>query len=208
MNANGQETTTVDRNLDAIQEATLLRDLADHARQRCWPDRARRFASRALTILEREYGPRHTEVAKALLCRAGARVECADHTRAEADYRRAIGILDAMPPQPASFEVQQLRIRAATGLAQVIGARGRYREAETMLKGALLAAEQAFGWKHGEAAIVLNALANLYREVGSVEKAFRLHRRALAIAQTTLGANHPAVSGILYDLAILEQGRG
>ena len=196
------------QNADALQEATLLEDLAEHARERCWPDRARRFATRALVIVERVWGPNHPAVAKVLLCRAGAREECADFARAEADYRRAIDILQSLPRDRANLEVQRLRIRAAIGLARVACTLGRYREAETMLKGALLTAEEHFGWKHGEAANVLNALATLNREVGDFEKAFRLHRRALAIAQTTLGQNHPNVGAILYDIALLEQRRG
>ena len=194
-------------NVDSIQEATLFRDLANHARERCWPDRARRFATRALVILEREYGPNHPDVAAALLCRAGAREECTDHARAEADYRRAKGILERIPEDPGNLEVQLLRIRVASGLANVMCALGRYREAETMLKDALTVAEQTFGWKHGEAANVLNDMAALYREVGGFEKAFRLDRRALAIAQTTLGPDHPTVATILQNLGILEHRR-
>jgi tetratricopeptide (TPR) repeat protein len=54
---------------------------------------------------------------------------------------------------------------------------------------------------------VLNDLAALYREVGGFEKAFRLHRRALAIAETTLGPNHPTVAAIFQNLGILEHRR-
>jgi tetratricopeptide (TPR) repeat protein len=202
-----EETTVKAHNVDAIEEATLFRDLAHHARERCWPDRARRFATRALAILEREHGPNHPDVVAVLLCRAGAREECTDHARAEADYRRAIGILDLLPQDPGNLDVQRLRVRAASGLAKVMCALGRYREAETMLKTALMVAEQTFGWKHGEAADVLNSLAVLYREVGGFEKAFRLHRRALAIAETTLGSDHPTVATILYSLGVLEYRR-
>lgn len=202
-----EETTVKAHNVGSIQDATLFRDLANHARERCWPDRARRFATRALVILEREHGPNHPDVAAILVCRAGAREECTDHARAEADYRRAISILDLLPQDQGNLDVQRLRVRATSGLAKVMSALGRYREAETLLKSALLVAEQTFGWKHGEAADVLNRLAALYREVGGFEKAYRLHRRALAIAETTLGPDHPTVATILRSLGVLEHRR-
>jgi tetratricopeptide (TPR) repeat protein len=202
-----EETTVKAHDVGAIEEATLFRDLAHHARERCWPDRARRFATRALVILEREYGPSHPDVAAVLICRAGAREECADHGRAEADYRRAIDMLNSLTQVPGDLDMQRLRVRATSGLAKVMCALGRYREAEAMLKGALTMAEQTFGWKHGEAADVLNSLAALYREIGGFEKAFRLHRRALAIAETTLGPDHPTVATILRSLGVLEHKR-
>jgi tetratricopeptide (TPR) repeat protein len=202
-----EETTVKAHSVDAINEAIQLLDLAAYARGCCWPDKARRFATRALAIVEREYGPNHPDVARVLLCLAGAREEGADHTRAESDYRRAKGILDQLPEDLGNLDVQLLRIRVASGLANVMCALGRYREAETMLKDALTVAEQTFGWKHGEAANVLNDMAALYREVGGFEKAFRLDRRALAIAQTTLGPDHPTVATILQNLGILEHRR-
>lgn len=202
-----EETTVKAHEVGAIEKATLFRDLAHHARERCWPDRARRFATRALVILEREYGPNHPDVAAILICRAGAREECADHARAEADYRRAIDMLNSLTHAPGDLDIQRLRVRATSGLAKVMCALGRYREAEAMLKDALTMAEQSFGWKHGEAADVLNSLAALYREVGGFEKAFRLHRRALAIAETTLGPDHPTVATILRSLGVLEHRR-
>jgi tetratricopeptide (TPR) repeat protein len=205
--SSGEDTTVKTHHVNGIEEAILFQDLADHARERCWPEKARRFATRAITILEREYGPNHPGVARALLCRAGAREECSDHARAEADYRRAQGILDLLPEDSSNLDAQMLRIRVASGLANVICALGRYREAEAMLKDALTVAEQTFGWKHGEAANVLNDMAALYREVGGFEKAFRLDRRALAIAQTTLGPDHPTVAAILQNLGILEHRR-
>jgi tetratricopeptide (TPR) repeat protein len=201
------DTTVYTQNADAIQEAIHFQDLAAYSRECCWPDKARRFAMRSLAIVEREYRPDHPDVAKALLCLAGAREECMDHSRAEAEYRRAKAILDRLPQDPGDLDVQRLRVRAGSGLANVMCALGRYREAEILLKDALTVVEETFGWKHSEAADVLNDLAVLYREVGGFEKAFRLHRRALAIADTTIGANHPTTAAILQNLGILEHRR-
>ena len=208
MNTNTScENTTTERHAAAIEEANRLQDLAAYSRECCWPDKARRFANRALAILEREHGPNHPEVAKALLALAGAREEEADHTRAESDYRRARAILDQLPHEPGNLAVQRLRVRAACGLATVLCALGRYREAESTLKNALNVAEQTFGWKHDEAANVLNEMAALYREVGGFEKAFRLHQRALEIAEGALGPEHPTMAAILQNLAVLEHRR-
>ena len=206
-NASGENTSVTTPQVDAIDEANRLQELATYSRECCWPDKARRFATRALTIVEREYGPNHPEVAKALLAVAGAREDEANHARAESDYRRAKAILDSLPQDPDNLELQRLRVRAACGLASVLCALGRYRETEAMLKSALAIAEQTFGWKDAEAAVVLNELAALYREVGGFEKAFRLHRRALAIAENVLGPVHATVAAVLQNLAVLELRR-
>ena len=54
-----------------IDEATTFLEIATRHRECRWPDKARRFARRALTIFEQELGPTHPRLANVLLCLGG-----------------------------------------------------------------------------------------------------------------------------------------
>src|SRR5258706_3870838 len=75
-------------------EALRLLDIAVNFRTDGWPDKAKRFARRALTVFERESRTHHPDSIRARLCLAGVREDLADYARAEADYRCANDILD------------------------------------------------------------------------------------------------------------------
>jgi tetratricopeptide (TPR) repeat protein len=47
-----------------------------------------------------------------------------------------------------------------------------------------------------------------YRHTGAYEKASRLHRRALSIAEITLGFEHAQTAAILHELGVVEHARG
>ena len=204
-----------------IEEARRLLDIAINFREGGWGVKAKRFASRALAIFEREYGAYHPDVVPVLLCLAGAREDLADYARAGADYRRANDILD-LSDDPQSLEVQRRRIQTLRGLANVTRALGQSRQAETILKEAVAIAERAFGRsdgdvadtdpmlraKHGDVASALNDLAVHYRHSGAYETASNLHHRVLAIAEQALGPDHAQTATILHQLGVLEQARG
>jgi tetratricopeptide (TPR) repeat protein len=193
---------------DRTSEALRLLGMATDFCENGWPDKARRFARRALAILERESGTEHPEVVRVLLCLARAREDGGDHARAEEEYRRANEILGRIGDDSNNLEAQRLRIQTTRGLAKVTRALGRDSEAETMLKDALAMAEGTFGWKHPDVAGVLNDLGAHYRHTRDSEKALRVYRRALAITEETLGPEHPQAAAILHDLAVLEHARG
>jgi len=191
---------------DRTPEALRLLGMATDFCENGWPDKARRFARRALGILERESGTDRPELVRVLLCLARAREDAGDHTRAEQEYRRAHDILGRIAD--GTLEVQRLRIQTTRGLATVTRALGRDPEAETMLKDALAMAEGTFGWKHPDVAGVLNDLGAHYTHTRDYEKALRAYRRALTITEETLGADDPQAAAILHDLAVLEHARG
>jgi len=203
-----------------IEEARRLLDIATNFRESGWPVKAKRFAQRALAIVERECGAYHRDIVPVLLCLAGAREDLADYARAGADYRRADDILQHAEDSH-DLEAQRLRIRTIRGLASITRALGRHLQAEAMLKEALTLAEQTFGSKHGDmttaepsagargdVAGALNDLAVHYRHTGSYEKASYLHHRALAIAEQALGTDDPQTATILHQLGVLEHARG
>ena len=203
-----------------IEEARRLLDIATNFRESGWPVKAKRFAQRALAIVERECGAYHLDIVPVLLCLAGAREDLADYARAGADYRRADDILQ-LAHDAHDLEAQRLRIQTIRGLASITRALGRHLQAEAMLKEALALAEQTFGSKHGDVATAgrsagargdvagaLNDLAVHYRHTGSYDKAAYFHHRALAIAEQALGADDPQTATILHQLGMLEHARG
>jgi tetratricopeptide (TPR) repeat protein len=165
-----------------------------------WPDKARRFARRALAIFEEEPTTGRASVVRALLCLAGARVDLGDYLRAEADYQHADVILGPIADDTNDCDLQRLRTQTTRGLASVARELGRHSEAETLLRHALEMAEGAFGCEHAEVAAVLNDFGVHYRETSRYEKASTLHRRALSMTEKTLGADDVQAAIILHDL--------
>ena len=181
----------------------MLHEISIKAREDRWETKATRFARKALAILERENADGR-EIADVLISLAAAYLDNGDHSRAEASYRRADGLLQAMSEAGGCLETQRLRTDAARGLAGVAYALGRYGEAEAMLTDALRTAEWTFGHQHAAVALVLNDLGALHRQTRPFDSAYRLHRNALAITSRVLGTAHPQTADILNHLTALE----
>jgi tetratricopeptide (TPR) repeat protein len=190
-----------------LEEARVLHEISIKARQDRLETKAIRFARRALAILERDHADGR-EIAKILISLAAAYLDSGDHSRADASYRRAEGLLQAMSEAGGCLETQRLRIDAARGLAGVAYALGRYREAEAMLTDAIGTAKWTFGHQHVAVALVLNDLGALHRQTGRFDSAYRLHRNALAITSRVLGTAHPQTADILHNLTALEVAAG
>jgi tetratricopeptide (TPR) repeat protein len=65
-----------------------------------------------------------------------------------------------------------------------------------------------FGVNHVNYGIVLNNLAEVYRDQGKYADAEGLHKRALAIREKALGKNHPSVADTLNNLASVYKDQG
>lgn len=196
------------RQAERTWEAQRLMEIAMDCLANGWPDKARRFARRALAIFEEEPTTERASVVRALLCLARARVDLGDYLRAEADYQHADDILGPIADDTNDRDLQRLRTQTTRGLAGVARELGRHSEAETLLRHALEMAEGAFGCEHAEVAAVLNDFGVHYRETARYEKASTLHRRALSMTEKTLGADDVQAAIILHDLGILEHARG
>jgi tetratricopeptide (TPR) repeat protein len=190
-----------------LDEARVLHEISIKALDDRQPEKARRFARRALAILERDHGDSR-EIARVLLSLAAACHDSGDYSRAEMNFLRADDLLRNMSENDGYLETQRLRIAGTRGLAGVARALGRDAEAETLLEASLLSAERVFGRRHAVVALVLDDLGVLHRETGRFDEAFSLHRRALAIVNQTLGAAHPQASGTLHNLATLAVAAG
>ena len=84
-------------------------------------------------------------------------------------------------------------------------ARGRYAEAEPLLKRALAIREQQLGTDHPDTATSLGNLAELYSTQGKYAEAEPLLKRALAIWEQQLGIDHPNTATTRNNYALLLQ---
>ena len=94
-----------------------------------------------------------------------------------------------------------LSFRAHNNLGSLLARKGRYAEAESLIKRALAIKEKALGPDHPYLARRLNNLAELYRAQGQYAKAEPLFRRSLALWEKSLGSNHPIDATGLENLA-------
>ena len=122
-------------------------------------------------------------MANVLLCLAGTHEDCAEYTAAHTRYQHAVQILEQLPENISDHDVQRLRMQAIGGVGNVLRALGRYHEAEPKLKERVAIAERTFGRDDAEVAGALNDLGVLYKYTGDFDKAGRLYRRALKIAE-------------------------
>jgi tetratricopeptide (TPR) repeat protein len=88
-------------------------------------------------------------------------------------------------------------------LGRVNIAKGRYRDAEHLLKRALLIEEATYGPDHKNIGAVLSLLALTLMRQKRPSEAELLFKRVLAIYTEKLGADHPATVQVLRDLATL-----
>ena len=94
-------------------------------------------------------------------------------------------------------------------MAALYLARGRFAEAEPLLKESLAIYKSLVGQQHPDVAMSLNNLAELYRVQGRYAEAEPLLKQSLAIHKRVFGQEHPDVATSLNNLAALyfDQGR-
>lgn len=127
-------------------------------------------------LLERGFGPEHPRLVETLNRLADVRQRKGDPARAEASYRRSIGISDAAPD-----EVWGDRAVALNNLALLYHARGQEEEAKQLLTRALAALERGAGPRDPSVARILMNLAAVCSETGQASYAKSLYRRAADI---------------------------
>jgi tetratricopeptide (TPR) repeat protein len=116
--------------------------------------------------------------------------------RAEAQYRRALAILE----QTSGAGSADLT-PALNGLAELYFDAQRYSEAEALAQRSAAVVEANLGAGHPLLATALQDLAAIYHVQGQYAKAEPLYYRALAIREQALGPSHPFVASTLADRA-------
>jgi len=85
---------------------------------------------------------------------------------------------------------------------------GRFQEAETLYRRAIIARETAFGPEHPLVAQSLEGLASVYRQMGRYAEAEPVLRRVLAIRKKEVGDEHPDVARTYNSLAGINRDLG
>jgi len=110
--------------------------------------------------------------------------------------------------QPSAQATRRLRARALSARGEALLERARYREAERVLRRALVASERAFGLDTLEVVNALTGLAACHKALARFSLAGPLYQRALGIVERTLGPAHQDVATIYHELGSLEHAAG
>ena len=110
------------------------------------------------------------------------------------------------------IEQWDMRFSEAASLLSQVGnqlyEQGKYKEAESLCRRALVIREQVLGRDHPEVAQSLNDLAVIYIGWNKHEQVESLCLRALSIQEQALGPDHPDVAITLNDLAMFYHLQG
>lgn len=171
-------------NLDRIDEALVVLD-------------------RAVTVRREVWGDRHPEVAVTLNHTARAYEAREQYEEAEATYREIL----AWGPETLGAE-HPMVTTWRNNLAVVLRATGRAAEAIDLQLQVVDAWRDAYGTMHGDVAVGLNNLGNLYGEAGLLDEGQAALEEALAISQALLGNDNAMVATHSRNLARLAWRRG
>jgi tetratricopeptide (TPR) repeat protein len=168
---------------------TSLSDLTDNFRQMVWgPGGKSNMTARP----------------RSLLRRARARVASGEL----ADAERLLRQLVARLRMPSARTRPVVLVSALRELGTCLQQRGRYREAERLLREAVSLAESAPIRKGLGLAGVLNDLAVCYKYLARFIDAGPLYQRALVLTEQALGPDHPDVATVYHNLGGLEHAAG
>ncbi len=160
-------------------------------------DEGRALYERALTLVP----PDSVEAAAILHNLGGIEHARGRYAEAEVPARRAVEI------RACALGADHVDVAAdRAALAAIVDGLGRADEAAALLRDALLVFER--GREQHEVGVTLANLAAIAHKRGDHAEAERLHRRALAIKEATLGADHPELAITLANLATTLRAAG
>ena len=174
---------------------------------------AERAARRALALYSAAEGPRHPDVANALILLGQIRELRDDLTETVRCYRRARAIL----PRPGatdshdshdSDEADRLRARATLFLGSAVRAQGRFAEANAILASGLKECVARFGPRDPLAAGFLNDLGVLRKCQGRFDQAADFYQRARAVIARSPQRRGLAAATLYHNLGGLAHARG
>ncbi len=90
---------------------------------------------------------------------------------------------------------------SAVAVADLLAARGRYAEAETLHRGILATRRRTLGADHPDVVRSLHHLANVHFQQGRFEEAAELHRRVVGAFEAALGPDDPETLFAVANLA-------
>jgi eukaryotic-like serine/threonine-protein kinase len=166
-------------------------------------EQARQAYADALGLLEREYGPRHPQVARARQNLAQWLIVQGQPQQAEAELRLALSIFADTLGADAQVTV------AARGLLAVALLRSlRPHDAELELRAVIDTYQRTLGPDHAKVGLERGTLALALQEQGRLEEAVEQVDLAVAISSKALGPRHPDVIGMRNNYGSLLHALG
>jgi tetratricopeptide (TPR) repeat protein len=183
---------------------------------------AERATRRALALYSAAEGPRHPDVANALVLLGQIRTLRDDLTETVRCYRRARAILPRPRPRlrpPAGTgardnaagddeEVERLRMRATLFLGSALRAQGRFAPANAVLASGLKECVARVGPRDPLSAGFLNDLGVLRKYQGRFDEAAAFYQRARAIIARSPQRRGLAAATLYHNLGGLAHSRG
>ena len=166
-------------------------------------DRAETLLQETLTIVRRELGPVHRDIAIGLIELAVLRAKTGDDESAETLSREALAMRRAIFTEPHK-EIAQ----CMSNLGKLLHQKGKLEEAEPLLREALRTRKTLLGDDHPDTANTRNNLAGLLFSIREFDGAEALLREALAASRKALGNEHPQVATQLGNLALVLHTKG
>jgi class 3 adenylate cyclase/tetratricopeptide (TPR) repeat protein len=156
----------------------------------------RPLAEQLVEVCERQFGPEHTETARALTNLARVAQTQGRVDEAEPLLRRAITI------QEQSLHADHPDLaQTITTLGGCFSGRGDLHSAEPYFRRALEIRERVLGAEHPLTLFTLDSLAKALVELGRLDEAESLFRRALAAHERSVGTEHSDTAFALTALA-------
>ncbi len=172
---------------ETVEGANVFANLGGIAVMRGDTVEAETWLGRALQIRERLLGPLHPQVAETLSDLALAYSMEGRFDTAGVLYRRALAILEAAQDKKTLPVV-------LNNLGKMEGQQGRFKEAEGVLRRAVLESERAFGERHANTAASLLSLAEVLRLRHRYREAEEVLRRAEAIHRASFAEDDPRMA--------------
>ncbi|RKH28110.1 serine/threonine protein kinase, partial [Corallococcus sicarius] len=167
------------------------------SRQGRYPE-AHEQLTRALSFLEKRFGPEALEVADVRVELGTVRRSQGRTEEALALYERALGtVRGALGPEHP--DVARIRLEQASARWQ----QGDFVQSERLARGALALLERSLGPDHPQVADALNSLALALQYQGKREEALPLYERALRIAEQAEGRDSSTVAIIVNNIGTL-----
>ncbi len=158
--------------------------------------------SAAIATMRRHLHGDHPTLREAFVKQAIAMRDRGEYQRAESLLRAVITTKDS-----AGLPSEDIALAMAY-LGRLLGRRGAYQEAHSILSKALSAQRARFGEAHAVPANTLDAIGEVALASGDTAGAERSFRAALAARRSFFAADHPDIATSMWNLGLVAEERG
>ncbi len=165
-------------------------------------DKSAALLERGLALQRTTAGPEHLDTAAAMEDLAEAYRELARYDEAEQLHRDALALKRSLGASPSALA------SSLNNLGLTLSERGKYAEAEPLLREAVQTWQASGGAASEYLAVGLNNLASVLRQQGRLDDAIPLLEQAIAIRRQRFGNGHPALAQALGQLGQVLNAKG